>query len=326
MEKLKTISIIVLALSLVVAMGLMLWQVKSLENRQEELIREIGVSEKSITKSLHRASSKTVENSEQLEQFAEENKLDINEVKEDIRRLGAKLEAVSSTIAETKSVVHIKQISDSTTQTKNEPVLCPDSGELIDQHEYTKAIQHRFIEDENKMRVADVSFDASSRTPWTDKVYGIRYIINSSLSRDRSNNLVLHSELLSENPEVQPGEFFRIETVQSNLLQVEQKPEFRLWDPAIYLSISAGINFWPQVQFSATMNLGVSVMSYGAWRFIGLNAGFDGANNTFQASFFPFTYNIAEHMPVVSNIYLFPYIGINHQNTVGAGIGLGVRL
>lgn len=320
--------IIVLSISLIVSIvffSLIYSRNVSLTRANQNLENQIGVAQREITNSIRRAETKTASRSE-LQKFAEESRLDVQEIKEDLNKLGAALDAVASTIAQTKSINRENLPSSNTTPTQAEPERCPENNKLIDIHQYTKNRQHRQLNDENEMRVADVTFDASNENPWSYRVYGITYTINSALSEDRQGRMILHSELLAENSEVEPGRHFRIRSVESNLLQVENKPEFNLWDPAVYLSISSGINAWPEVEFSAAMNLNFSVMSYGTWRFIGLGAGFDGVNNTFQASFFPFSYNIAEHMPVVTNIHLFPYISVNHRSTVGAGIGIGVRL
>lgn len=326
LKKLRIAGVITFIVLILCFCVLMVWQVNSLKAQNRELVNRIGISEEVINNSIRRAETKTVETTRELQDFADQNRFDINEIKEDINKLGASLEAISSTIAETKEVRVVSVPSSRETPSKTKVQQCPDDGRLIDTHEYTKNTQHRELNDDNGMRIADVSFDASNNNPWSYKVYGIRYIVNSALSRDKNGKLVLHSELLSENREVSPGSYYKINNVSSKLLQIENKPEFDAWDPAVYLSISSGVNFWPEVQFSAAMNLDFSVMSYGAWRFIGVGVGFDGVNNTFNAAFFPFAYNIAEHIPVVSNIYLSPYISINHENTLGAGIRIGVRL
>ena len=104
LKKLKIAGVITLIILILSFCVLMVWQVSILKSQNKELVNRIGVSEEVISKSIRRAETKTVETTRELQDFADQNRFDINEIKEDISKLGASLEAISSTIAETKEV------------------------------------------------------------------------------------------------------------------------------------------------------------------------------------------------------------------------------
>jgi hypothetical protein len=175
------------------------------------------------------------------------------------------------------------------------------------------------------MVVADASFSAARENPWDTSVFGINYLITNAVSTTDDGRIILHTELVAESEAV-PGETFRIEGVESRVLQVPRQISFEWWDPAIYLSVALGVGAWREIEFSAALDLGFSIMSYGDWRFIGLLAGLDAANMTFHAAFFPFAYNVGSPIPFLSDLFLGPYIGIDHTSEVSVGVMLGTRL
>jgi hypothetical protein len=311
---------------LLTVFGIMFWRIQDLKQTNIQLSGELNVSAEKLSKSLQRAETKITSNKDELERFAETNKLDIDKIKDDLASLNANLEAISTTLAKTKTVNNYYSVSDKQSKSKNKVPECPIDGRPIDIHGYTKSTQHRHLDDSNGMRVADVAFDASSKRPWSSTVYGLRYRINSSIGRTSKGTITLHSELLVENPEISPGEYFSIEGVESRVLQVPEAAKFDAWDPGIYLSIGLGVGVWSEIEFSAVLSLGFSIMSYGDWRFIGLTAGLDASNMTFMASFFPFAYNIGEPIPLLSDLWIFPYIGIDHTSEISIGIGLATLL
>jgi len=124
----------------------------------------------------------------------------------------------------------------------------------------------------------------------------------------------------------EPGRTYRIEGVESRVLQLEQKPRFRWWDPSLYLALQSGVVVYPPVQASAGFSLQFSVMSYGDWAFVGLSGGYDGVRNAFIASIIPFSYNVGHPLPLLEDLRIFPYISADHRGGVGIGVGIGTRL
>jgi hypothetical protein len=100
------------------------------------------------------------------------------------------------------------------------------------------------------------------------------------------------------------------------------------WNPKLDLSLSAGVS--QKTEFNWTGEIGLSLSAHGVtqdditWRFFRLGIGV--ANKTdFNLSFAPVLYNVGKNLPLVSNSWVFPYLGYNFgSSTLHAGGGLGV--
>ena len=99
------------------------------------------------------------------------------------------------------------------------------------------------------------------------------------------------------------------------------------WNPKVDLHIGLGMR--QDISFNWVADVGISLSTYGKtlddikWKFFRLGVGVtrDGAS----LSFSPAAYNIAKNLPLVSNLWILPYIGYD----IGAkmshfGIGVGV--
>ncbi len=328
--KFKTAAIIggIFILLSLIPSGILFYQNQKLKSQVAQYAGDLNIGYKALTKSLQRSETKLTENTADLTLFAKENGVSIKAIRNDLDSIGGRLEAVSSTEAKTSTVVHNYYPSDSNTPSDVDVPICENDGRPIDIHSYTKRVETRELHDSNGMRVADISFAAAEKNPWNSKIYGIRYKILNTIGRGPNDQIILHTELTSENPEVQPGQVFRIEGVESRLLQIPALPsEFDFWDPALYLIGQLGANVYGDISLLASISLGFSIWSYGDdWRFLGISAGYDATGNAFRASIIPVMYNIGSPIPLLSNLFLGLDIGINHRADVSVGLVIGTRL
>jgi hypothetical protein len=318
---------IVVLLSLIPAAVLFL-QNRALKGQLQEYAGDQAVTNRALTESLQRAETRIARANIELEAFAEEHDIDLERIREDLESIGGRLEAIAETESATETVIVTNRPSDHSSQTNQEVPTCEENGRPIDTHGYTRTVETRELLDSNGMRIADVSFSAAQESPWSSKVYGIRYRILNTIGRRDDGRLILTTELIAENPEAQPGETFRIDGVESRVLQAPQPaPQFRWWDPSLYLIAQLSLIVYKEIDFSASISLGFSVFSYGnAWRFLGVSAGYDAFQNTFRASLIPFLYNVGDPLPFLSDLWLFPDIGIDHNGSVSIGFAIGTRL
>lgn len=99
----------------------------------------------------------------------------------------------------------------------------------------------------------------------------------------------------------------------------QRKKHFQLWNPHIDAGVIGGFNGALQLGGS----IGVSVMSYGltdndlTWRFIRPGVALTGKGAAIDFS--PVLYNIGEPLPLVSNLWVGPYINYDFKN-LGAGL------
>jgi hypothetical protein len=302
-------------------------QNRKLRKQLEQLNGVEDIPYKKLTDSLQRAETVIADNAGALDEFAAEHGHDIETIRDDLQSIGAELRAISTTEAGTSTVVYNHYKSEISTPTETEVPTCENDGRPIDLHGYTKTIETKQLSDSNGMRVADVSFSAAEERPWSSKVHGIRYKILNTVGEGEQGQVILHTELTAENPTIQPGQIFRIKGIDSRTLQAPPSPpEFKWWDPAIYLMGQLSVDAYPEVGFGASLSLGFSPFSYGDWRFLGITAGYNAFQNTFRASLAPALYNIGEPLPFLSDTWLFFDVGIDTAGSVSVGLGIGTTL
>jgi hypothetical protein len=310
------------------ALAFFLISVLILQERQRDQIADLEVSHKNLTSSLQRAETERAKEISELYNFAKENGYSLDEIKSDLYQLHAQLEAVATTEAKTTTVINKNYYSDNSQTTNPAVPQCPEDGRPIDVHGYTKRAETKYLHDSNGMRVADVTFEAALDRPWTTKVYGIRYKILNTVGRTKTGQIILHTELLSENPEAEPGKTYRVDAVTSKVIQAPREPtRFDWWDPKLYLAGLAGIQAYPEVDFSASLGLGFSIFSYGEdWRFLGITVAWDAYQNTFRASLVPVLYNLGGPLPFFSDLLLFLDIGADSSASVSVSLGIATTL
>lgn len=329
MKARHTIWIVAVAVILaLIPAGVLFYQKQQLKIQLAEYAGQKNVDYQALTDSLQRAETKIARTEEELAAFADQYGVDFDTILEDHRELGARVEAVGASEARTTTVVHNHYPSDSSNPSDIEVPTCEEDGRPIDVHGYTKRVETRRLEDSNGMVVADVSFSAARERPWSSRVYGVRYRILNTVGRGAGGQVILTTELTAENPEAQPGETFRIEGVESRVLQApEPGPEFRWWDPAVYLLAQPALVVYDEVAFSASLSIGFSVFSYGEnWRFLGITAGYDAFQNAFRASLVPVLYNVGGPLPFLSDLWIGLDVGISHESDVSVGLVIGTRL
>lgn len=314
-----------IVLILLIVFTALFWKIDRLENQLAT--NSISIDHKALTESLQRAETLMVESNKQLDLFAQQNGLDIEMIRDDLEKINADLIAVASTKAQTTTIIKNNYISDNSKIVNPEQPVCKENNIPLDNYGYTTKLEEISLQDSNGMNIARIGFQAAKSEPWSSTIYGIEYVINNTVSTGPNKEVIIHTELLARNKEIQPEKTFRIEGVESRVLQVpEPPPSFDFWDPAIFLLGQLGLDVYPGVSFSASINIGASIMSYNNWRFLALSIGVDGWNREFIASFIPFLYNVGEPLPFFSDLFIFPYVSISHEGDVGVGAGIGTRL
>lgn len=328
--KIKTTLWIVLVVFILalIPTAVLFYQNKKLQDQVSLYAGELNISHEQLTKSLQRAETKIAKSNEELVTFAKSNEIDIETIERDLSSIDGRLEAVAVTKAKTTTVVHNHYPSDSVTPAEVEVPICKSDGRPIDVHGYTKRVETKALTNSTGMEVAKVSFSAARERPWSSKVYGIQYKILNTVGRGAGGQTILATELIAENSEVQPGEIFRIEGVESRVLQApEPGPEFDWWDPSLYLIAQPALVVYNEVEFSVSISLGFSVWSYGSnWRFLGITAGYDAFQNAFRASFFPVLYNVGGPLPFLSDIWIGMDLSVDSRSSIGIGLIIGTRL
>jgi hypothetical protein len=110
-----------------------------------------------------------------------------------------------------------------------------------------------------------------------------------------------------------------------SVIKDDRTKQFHFWN--LKLDFSAAT--WFDTQFNYGASLGITPFSYGlttndlAYKFA--RFGFLFSSQKFSLNFSPIEWNAASHLPILSNLWLYPFISYSFPS-IGGGIGLGVQL
>lgn len=325
----------VVAILLIVAIGILL---KNLFDENAKLRTEI-TEFKQLTDTLVRSSTTWATKADLDNKLKDMlTKEDREALQNDLNALRASLIAVGNTVGSLK-----KKVSDLEASTRegasNPNVVTCNDGRLIDTHGYTKAPQIKDMTDSNNAPLAEVSFDAAKDKPWKYSVYERKFHLTTAVGKQDSGQLSFYHTLNYEVPE-KSDKKFSINLTSSEYLQVPQYRKMYWWNPILDIGAFVGANIHsfalgPGRQdsvFSFGAELGVSFSSYGytqadsLWRFFRLGVGYDAERQAGHLSFSPVTFNMGDPLPVLTNLWIYPYVGIDSGGGILLGGGLGFQL
>jgi hypothetical protein len=136
------------------------------------------------------------------------------------------------------------------------------------------------------------------------------------------NNYAEIYEIDKEGKELGKFDIIKFESVVTD----QRKPHFYWWAPHLDLGGLAGIT--TDVKFKSAFSLGFSAMGYGLtvndlmWRFVrlGINLG----DSVLGGDCVPVQYNLGSFLPLVSNLWVGPFV--SYDIKLQTGIGLHVSL
>jgi len=320
----------VLLLFLLLGITGLIVQYSRLKGQLTDFQEDQHISYSKLTDSIQRGDTERVRTEEDLTKFLEKSGTDSKKILQDIQGLDARLLGISSSKSSTKTIVIGKKASDETKNISGEISLCPENNIPLDTYEYTKRIETKHIEDSNGMRIADTSFRASEKNPWELKVYGIDYTVNNVVSKTKTGQLVIHSELLARNSEISGDKIFYISGVSARTLQLPDEVEashFDWWSPHLLLGGTIGVGVYPRIDLTVSLSLSITIWSYGyQWRFLGISAAFDPYQKSFRAALIPLMYNLGRRDSFISDFWIFPDVGIDSNGLVSVSIGIATSL
>jgi len=336
--KLKVLLVFAGFFVLVCALGVLGWYLKQLHDTNARLANEV-TQFRSLTETLVRSSTRWA-TKDDLQNSLKDllTKDDRAALERDIRRVGAQLTAVGRTVGSLKQKVTKLQESDRIGPENPKVEKC-DDGRLVDIHGYTKNPQVKELEDSNKAPVAQATFDASKKAPWGYEVYGRKYSLLTAVSTKDSGQMVFHHQLKYGVPG-KSEKLYPIKLETSEYLQIPESDRMYWWNPRLDVSFFAGGKVYGFADgpgrsgelFSFGGDLGMSLSSYGKnkvdsmWRFFRFAAGYDADRQAAHLSFAPALFNLGRPIPVLTNLYLSPQIGIDSAGGVVVNVGAGFQL
>lgn len=305
---------------------------------ENALLRSEVTEFKQLTDTLVRASTQWTTKSDLKDSLANLMTTDdLKALRADIRRQGAAISAVGRTVGQLDGRIARLEQSDSQGPTNGEVVKCED-GRLVDVHRYTERTQTKRVKDNNDASLADVTFDASKNKPWDYKVFGRQFNLTTVVSKKDSGQLNFYN-VLKYKTEVDGSKEFPINLSSSEFKQANPESKFYWLNPRLDLGVFAGVTALNvpilgnnDTLASAGADLGLSLMSYGEtkveswWRFVRLGAGYNLNRKAFQLSVAPALFNVGKVLPLITNMYLGPNVGLDSGGGMTINLGLGVQL
>lgn len=311
---------------------------KSISDKNEQLRSEI-IQFKQLTETLVRSSNNWTTKDDLRKSLA--NLLtpeDLRALERDIKAQGARLSAVGRTIGVISGRIAKLEESDSVGEENPNVEKCAD-GRLIDTHKYTQRPQNKRLKDSNDASVADVSFDASKKTPWNYEVFAKQFKLATIVSQRPSGQYIFHHNLKYSTTADGKKEY-PIKITESTFQQTPLESMFYWINPKLDMNLFAGgkvLSFADgygrkEKTLSLGVDLGLSLSSYGEtkldswWRFFRFGAGYDAYRNAGRVSFSPAMFNIGKIIPLITNMYLTPQVAFDTGGGMIINLGIGPQL
>ena len=292
-------------------------------------VQQTSIAYKQMSETLARAANNMVTKTE-LYEYAKSTELDFAAIKSDLKKMGADLVAVGTTVATIDKKIEANQ--DSTGSEPHDPPEQPDTCDLCDIHKYTAAIQLKEIKI-GDMPYGTVRFDASNSKPWTVETDEIDIEVSTALGESGEKDVKLFYHTISmvnkSNPAV-AGKKYKLKITSSEFKQTtKNNKEFYWWAPHLDLTLNSLFALDSDDVYRFGGALGLSIMGYGLtkddneWRFVRLGLGIDSKEKPY-VTLEPVLYNLGKYLPLVSDLWLG--IGGFYDEHWGISISLGTTL
>lgn len=169
---------------------------------------------------------------------------------------------------------------------------------------------------------------------WKTGVYPLEYHSKVVQSEQEDGQINTYTEVYFENnkDKASRGIEVPIKIASSEFKQLRKEDkEFYLWAPHINFTIDFGIGGFDVLDENSNPivpGISVSMSGYGRtkndldWKFVELGLSSDGDTTYFK--FMPFSYNIGNFVPLVSNTFVGPFIGYSTEGETVYGFGLSI--
>ena len=303
---------------------------------QQNAIQQQVVTQKQLADNITRAMSDWTTKAD-LQQYAKDNNLNLQVIQDNLDKLNATISAINISVA--KSNGQIATNIGSTTTIKDpvtqKPVTVVCDGKEINcpnQDPYGYQSNEQVLQLNEKFSTlsipfGNVTFNAANQAPWSIDIAPRQYKSSTTLATDENQRTFAYNTFtINVN-----NKDYEIPISSSEIKQVYPGPRFHLWNPMLYLGVNGGVNL-NSVNWSGGANLSLQIMSYGKykiqpdWSILQIGLGFDAVSKQPNLLLSPFAYNVGQHIPLMSNLYVGPVFGWNFNNNwvVLGGITVGL--
>lgn len=318
---------VLVGLGLIGAIGFIVYNEHQLKVQQNAIQQQV-VAQQQLADGITRSMSTWTTKSD-LQAFATQNDINLKAIQANMASLKSSLDAIN---VSTATSTPITQTGLGSTTTIKEPVV--DGGAPIpagsDPYGYLANQQVLTLNETfgaTSVPFGSVGFNASQPKPWNLTTYTRKYTNTQTLATDENQRLTAYNTFsINVNNKDYP-----INLTTSKIEQIYPTAKFYLWNPRFYLGVNGGVDL-SAIKGSVSPTFSLQVMSYGKyknlpdWSILQIGAGFDAISKRPNVLITPVSYNIGEHIPFMSNVYIGPSVGFDTAGqwllTGGLQVGL----
>ncbi len=289
--------------------------------RQKSIETEV-VAQKQLADDIIRAQAGWATKAD-IDKMGKENGIDLNVIKDDLSKMGARIDGINvvtiNTTGINESNVHSTTVTPGIVDGGAPPltiVKCP-GGPTVpcpDPFGYQHYTQHLKLDEKfgsNTVPFGSVGFEAWHANPFSLQVYPRQYSLTTVTGKDDQQRDYVYNKFSI----TADGKRYDVKINDSKYLQEYPEAKFSWWNPRIYMVASVGIGLPAHIDF--VPSLSIAMMSYGkyvnqpSWTFLSPGVGYavDSKKVTFTIN--PFSYDVAQHLPLVKNLYIGPTVGLD---------------
>lgn len=279
-------------------------------NKQQTAISESLSAQKELIDGITKSSSQYSTKGD-IEKFIKDNNTSLEAIKKDLDTLNAKINTVNVVTVRSNGQIASNLPSTSTTPNPN-PIASSN-----DPFGFLKNQQHLSLNEnfgDIKVPFGKVSFSAWQEKPWAVAISQREYKVVNVIGTDENNkNYVYNKFSVSVD-----NKNYDIKITKSETKQEFPSSKFS-FNPRLFLGVSGGVNA-NQLKGEFTPDISVGLFSYGRFKsspdlsIAQLGIGVGTVSQKPQLTITPISYNIGQHIPLMTNAFVGPSL---HINTIG---------
>lgn len=260
-----------------------------------------------------------------IELYAIQNGIDLNTIKDDLKRLGADVKSVSVVSVKTGGYTGINLPS--TSSTPNAEQL---KDESQDKFGYLKNKQNLKLEEpfgDKKVPFGEVGFSAWQEKPWSLKIEPREYKVSTVVSSDEDGRQFAHSRLEI----TAANETHSVTVTDAKMLQVYPEGKFS-FNPKLFLGVDGGVLVEPPLRGEVVPSAQLFLFSHGktkvnpTWSFLGVGPGYAVKAGNVAGIVTPVQYNLGDNLPLINNLHVGPGVFVDTAANLGVTVGVKAGL
>jgi len=274
---------------------------------------------------------------DEIAKLKKENNTALNQMLDEIKKRDEKITNMGLTIAKMDGdLTKIRVAADKTYKVGTDD---PNAYEF-------KKVMYGFKDDKGKETEVPVAWvqyfpNREADKQWKTGVYDLDYYVRTVQSTQKDGQLNTNTQIWFENERdaASRGVKVPLDIKSSEFKQLKKEDkEFYWWAPHINLNVDVGFGLGSLSGGSSDSStstlvaggISFSAMGYGrtkndlTWRFLDLGISTNG--NDIYTKFTPFTYNLGEVLPLISNTHIGPFIGYSFSGDSKGDILFGIGL